>query len=75
MIHTMRDLTVGVFKHLEITSKTDVDKRINYTECILRGTILKKYRQFLGDCKELQKGLVGDQYNLGATKNATTEQF
>ena len=32
MINMMRDLTIGVFGHLEITSKIDLDLRIKYTE-------------------------------------------
>ena len=33
-------LTVGVFEHLNITSPMDVEKRIAYTQCILRGAAL-----------------------------------
>ena len=32
----MHDLTVGVFEHLNITSPMDVDKRLAYTQRILR---------------------------------------
>ena len=42
MINTMHDLTVGVFKHLEIKSKLALDLRIKYTEGILRRPALKK---------------------------------
>ena len=40
----MRDLTVGVFEHLDIILPTDVDKTLAYTQRILRVSALKKYR-------------------------------
>ena len=67
----MRDLTVGVFEHLEITSPMDDDKRIKYTQNILSVTSLKKYKQILVGCKESEKGLSGDQWDMGVTKNVT----
>ena len=42
-ISAMHDLTVGVFDHLKITSPMDVEKRLAYTQCILRGAELKTY--------------------------------
>ena len=42
VVSTMRDLTVGVFEHLDIKSNLDIDKRIKYTERILIGTAPKK---------------------------------
>ena len=36
MISAMRYLTLGVFEYIEITSVIDVDKKIKYTECIMR---------------------------------------
>ena len=41
VIDAMRDQTVGVFGHLDITSKLDLDIGITYTERILRGSSLK----------------------------------
>ena len=41
VISAMRDLTVGVFEHLEITSTMDVGKRLAYTQRILIGAALK----------------------------------
>ena len=74
MIRAIRDVTVGLFRHLEITSKIDVDKRINYIERILRREALNKYRQVLSECKDLEKGIDVDQWNMGAAKNVTMEQ-
>ena len=34
VINATRDLTVGVFEHLEIISPTDADKRLAYTQRI-----------------------------------------
>ena len=42
MISMMRDLTVGLFEHLDIMFVIDVDLRIKYTERILIGPALKK---------------------------------
>ena len=75
VIHNMRKITGRVFEHLEITSDMDVDKSIKYTQRILRGTALKKYKQVLEECKELSKGIAGYQWTLGATKDVTMKQF
>ena len=41
----MRDLTSGVFEHLEITSPMDVDQIIAYKQRLLRGAALKNTRR------------------------------
>ena len=46
VIITMRNLTVGVFEHFDITSPTDVEKRLSYTQRILRGSELKNTERF-----------------------------
>ena len=75
VIHKKHDLTVGVLKNLDITSDMEIDKRINYTHIILRGTALKKYKQVLAGYKESEMGLSGDQWNMGAKKDVTMEQL
>ena len=75
MIRAMRNITVEVFNHLEITSEIDVDKMIKYTERILIGEAEKKYIQVLVECKDLEKGISRYQWNLGGTNNVTIEQF
>ena len=40
VISAMRDLIAVVFEHLNITSPMDVDKRLAYTQRILRGAAL-----------------------------------
>ena len=42
VIRAMCNLTAVVFKHLYITSDLDIDKRIKYTQRILRGAAPKK---------------------------------
>ena len=37
MVSEMRDLTSGVFEHLDITSPTEVDQSMAYTQPILLG--------------------------------------
>ena len=61
VINAMRDLIVGVFEHLDIISLTDMEKRIAYTQSILRGSALTKYQYVLVTCKQLAKELVGDK--------------
>ena len=59
MVHALRDQTIGVFEHLEITSTLDVNKRVNYKKPLLRGPALKKYKKFLEECNELTKVIYG----------------
>ena len=53
----------------------DVKKTINYTERILKGSALNKYRQVLVDCKQLENVLAVDKWTLGQAKSVTIEQF
>ena len=52
MINVMRNLMVGLFGHLDINSKLDLDIGIKYTKRILRVPALNKIRWFLLECKE-----------------------
>ena len=52
MVRAMRYIKVIVFEHQEITSDINIDKRINYTQLILRGMSLKEYKEVLVGCKE-----------------------
>ena len=61
VVRSMRNLTIGVFEHLEITYVRDVDKSINYTQSLLRGAYIKMYKAFLKECKESEKELAGDK--------------
>ena len=70
----MRYLMVGVFKHLDIKSKLGLDIKIKYMERILIWPALNKFRQAL-ECKELAKGLTGDQRILGLANSVTMDQF
>ena len=75
VINAMHDIIVGVFEHLKITSSLDLDIRIKYTERILRNSDMKKYRQVLLACKEMDRGTYGDQWTLIAVNNVTMDQF
>ena len=46
-VSMIRDLRSVVFEHLGIPSSLDVDKRVNYTQRILRGPALEKYKTVL----------------------------
>ena len=37
--------------------------------------MINKYKQVLADCKELEKGLSGDQWTLGLAKGFSMEIF
>ena len=75
VINAIRDLTFGVFGHLDIISPTDVDKRLAYTQRILRGSVLKKYQEVLVKCKQSTKELASDEWNLGDMSRLSTEDF
>ena len=61
VVFEMRNLTVGVFEHLEITSTIDLDTIIAYTQLIFRGSALKNYREVLVECRQLAKKISGDE--------------
>ena len=75
VVSTMRDLTVGVFEHLETTSPMGTDKRVAYTQITLRGAALKKYKAVLIECKQSLKELAGDNCYLDALKGQSTNNF
>ena len=75
MINTVRDLTVGVFGHLEITSKLDIDLMIKYIERIICVSAVKSYRQFLLACKDIDRGCAGNQCTIGSAKNSSMNHF
>ena len=74
VINAMHNITVGVFKHLEIASKIYPDQRVNYTERILRVLALHCFQQFLLACKEEYRGLDENVWTLRAAKIVTMEQ-
>ena len=71
----MRNLTVGVFDHLDTTSPIDAEKRLAYTQRILRGAALKKYREVLVTCRQSAKELAGDEWTLGNITGIDVEYF
>ena len=71
----MRDLTIRVFDHIEIISPTDVDKRLAYTQRILKGLALKKYREVLVTCNQSAKAPGGDEWTSGDMSRVSTEDF
>ena len=75
VVNAMRDLTSGVFEHLDIPYHMDVDQRVAYTHCILIGAALKKYKAVLVECKPLAKDIVGYKWYLVVLKEISTEYF
>ena len=53
----------------------DVDKRLSYTQHILGGAALKKYREVLVTCRQLEKELAGDEWTLGDLAGLLVEDF
>ena len=73
VVSAMHDLTVGVFDHLDITSSTNVDRKVAYTQRILRVAALKKYRAVLVEQKQSDKELTGDKWELGELKGLSAD--
>ena len=59
-VNTMHELTSGVFENIYINSPMDVYKILSYTQRILIGSSLKKFKAVLVECKQLGKDLVVD---------------
>ena len=71
----MRDLTVGVFGHLEINSHMGVEQRVAYTQRIIRGAAIKNFREVLVVCRQSAKELAGDYWNLSELAGISVEDF
>ena len=71
MIITMRDITVGLCEHLELTSSVELYLSIKYTDRILMNSDLKKYIQVLLVCKDTDRGLAGNKWTTRVANNAT----
>ena len=71
----MRNLTVRLFEHLDITSPMDVGKILAYIQRILIGAALKKYREVMVACRQLEKELAGDEWNLGELAGLSAKAF
>ena len=69
----MCDLTSRVFENLEIPYTMDVYQRVVYTQIILRGGAIKKYKGVLLECNKLAKDIVGYKWSLGDMKGISTE--
>ena len=71
----MCDITSGLFEHIETTYTMDVDQRVSYTQCILRGAALKNYKAVLVECNQSANDLAGDSWYLGELKEISTDNF
>ena len=75
VISVMRNITVGVFEHLKITSPMNVDKRLSYTQIILRGAALKKYQEVLVTYGQSAREFAVDECTLGKLTGIFAEYF
>ena len=73
MFSAMRDLSSRVFEHLDITSPMEVYKSIAYTQRIMIGAALKKYKAVLRAYKESVKDIAGEKCTLGNLRGVSTE--
>ena len=67
MINAVRDLTVGVFEHLYITSSLDLYIRIKYTELIMSNADLKNIDKpcwYASICRGLFLGTSGISWQM-----------
>ena len=71
----MRDLTVGVFDNLGITSPMNVYQRVAYMQRIFKGDALKIYTGVLVGCRQSAKELAGDEWNLSKLKGLSADYF
>ena len=71
IINAMRDITVGLFEHLEIPPKLDLYLSNKYTNRILRLPALENIWHILLDYKESSRGFDGYQWTLVSAKSAT----
>ena len=75
VVSAICNLTSGVFEHLVITSTMDVDQSLNYTQRLIRGAALIKYKAILTEYKESAKELAGYQYNLGDVRYLSQSDY
>ena len=75
VVSAMCNRTSRVFENIDITSPIYVDQRIAYTQIILTGAVLKKYKAVLMECKQSAKDLAGDKWTLGKFKELYTEEL
>ena len=75
VISAMRNLNVGVFEHIKITSPVDLYNILAHMQPILRGAALKKYREVLVTYRQWTKELTGDGLNLGKLAWLSAEAF
>ena len=75
VVNAMRDLTIGVFEHLDIPSHMDMDQRVAYTQRIIVVSALKNYKSVLVECKPLENYIVGYTWDLVLLKEISTEYF
>ena len=75
VVNLMRDLTVGIFEHLDITAKTDVDKSVKYIYLILSGPVLKNNHEILLIYKDTGNNQVEDKWLIGYAKDVRIELF
>ena len=71
----MRNLTVGVFEHLSITSSLDVYVRMKYIEIILKVSALRKFKHVMVFLKEKGKEEGGDNWTMVEPKYVSMEEF
>ena len=75
MVNVMRDITVGVFGNLEITSNLNIGKRVKYNDIVLTGPVINKYCSSFLDCKELVKYFVRDHWTFGSAEDVRMENL
>ena len=75
LVNGMRNISVGVFEHLYITSKLDVYQNIKYNERTLIGPELNKYIAPLLAWKETAKDFSKYQWTCGSAKDISIGNF
>ena len=75
MFNAMRNITVWMFEHLEITYKLDVDQRVKYTNRILKGPAIKNILHNFW-IERIQLSIFPwNQWTFGIAKEISMEKF
>ena len=71
----LHNLTDGLSEHLYITSPMYMDQRVAYTQLIIKGFVLKNYREVMVGFRQSAKELAGDEWNLGKLAGLCADYF
>ena len=69
VIRVLREMMVGIFEHLGVTTWKSIYHRWICFEKVLKGPALKKIRKDVLTCKKISRDEAEDQWDLGKPEN------